>query len=113
MVCTELQNQDDFSCASRRSSTALWFLLGWIADTFPKAVRIKPRAADGLAEMVVPEACEPVMEEIGAGAEVAEAYAMLLTADNSIQAAGDIAQLRERLESYWARHASPCALPWF
>jgi hypothetical protein len=112
MVCIEVQNHHDVSRLSRRADAALGFLLGWVGDRFPNPMR-GPYAADGLAEMVVPEDCEPIMEEIRAGAELADAYAMLSTADNSLQVEGDAAKIRERLASYSSRHSKPCLIPWF
>jgi hypothetical protein len=36
---------------------------------------------------------------------------MLFTADNSIQARGDEARIRERLAAYWTRHTSAARAP--
>lgn len=109
MVCTEAQQH--LRQSTRRSVEALGFLLGWIGNRYSPPSR-EPEAADGLAEMVVPKGCELLMEEIRAGTEVVEAFAMLMTADNSLQLEGDEAKLRARLESYWSRHPEPCAGPW-
>src|SRR4051812_26150033 len=104
MVCNEAQLH--LRRSTRRSVEALGFLLGWIGARFPHPIH-GPDAADGLAEMVVPKGCEPLMEEIRAGTKVVEAFAMLMTADNSLQLEGDQAKLRKQLESYWSRHSEP------
>jgi hypothetical protein len=109
MLCTEAQ--DHFSKLSRRPDAAFGFLLGWIDRKFPNRSR-GPYAADGIAEMVVPKGCEPLMEEIRAGTEVAKAYEMLQTADSSVQLQGDKARLREQLDNYWSRYRESCAGPW-
>jgi hypothetical protein len=51
--------------------------------------------------------------EVWQGAQVGEASFMLMTADTSIAAEHDEAVLRERLESYWAKHTIAARPPWF
>jgi hypothetical protein len=97
MLCTEAQ--DHFSKLSRRPDAAFGFLLGWIDRKFPNRSR-GPYAADGIAEMVVPKGCEPLMEEIRAGAEVAKAYEMLQTADSSVQLQGGSTTTDTQLASF-------------
>ena len=97
----------------RRASTALSLLLRWIAENLPESVRVSPRPSDGLDRMAVAEEGRGLLAEIRAGAEVGDAFFMLMTADNSIAGEQDKAVLRERLESYWAKHAVAVRPPWF
>jgi hypothetical protein len=88
----------------------------WVRENLPESFRIRtaaggvserePRASDGIDRMVVPAGCEDLLQEIRDGAQVGDALAMLLTADNSLQSQGDEAVLRDRLATYWANHGT-------
>jgi hypothetical protein len=118
-VCRELSEAGRF--ADRRPCVALAFLLGWIVENLPESFRFRsaagtlaqrePRASDGLDRMVVPDGCEDLLQEIRAGAEVGDALATLLTADNPIESSGDEAVIRDRLAAYWAKHEAPVRAP--
>jgi hypothetical protein len=112
MLCRELDEAKE-QWPDRRVSTALSILLGWIAENFPEAVRVSPRASDGLDQMAVSEESRALIAEVRDGAAVAEAYFMLMTADNSVAADHDKAVLREKLESYWTKYAVAARPPWF
>jgi hypothetical protein len=90
---------------------ALEILLQWIWQHLPDSVRIEAHPADGIDRMIVPDGCERLLEEVRAGAQVGEALSMLLTADNPLQARGDEAVIRERLEAYWKTHGSAAPAP--
>jgi hypothetical protein len=111
-LCRELvESKGHFP--DRRASTVLSSLLSWIVENFPESVRAEPRPSDGLDQMVVPEEGRGLLAEIREGAQVGEAFFMLMTADNSIAAEQDKALLQERLESYWTKHAVAVRPPWF
>ena len=76
-------------------------------------MRLEPHASDGIDSMFVPDDCRELLREIQDGAQVGEALFMLLTADNSLQADGDQATIRKRLDDYWAKHPSPASAPSF
>ena len=109
-ICRELLESDG-QFSDRRSSTALSLLLQWIAHNLPQSVRIEPHPSDGIDSMAVPADCSEVLREIRDGALVGEALFMLSTADNSLQADGDRARLRTRLDAYWTNHASAAPAP--
>ena len=109
MVCRELRDAD-IDSFDRRPRTALSFLLRWIHENMPDSVHVEPHSADGIDQMIVPDGYQDILEEIRAGAQVAEALFMLETADNSLQADGDRAIIRERLTAYWAKHPAPVAM---
>jgi hypothetical protein len=119
-VCRELVDAGD-RFAERRQCVALAFLLRWIAENLPESLRFQsaagslcqrePHPSDGIDRMVVPEGCDDLLQEIRDGAQVADALAMLLTADNSLQARGDEAVIRDRLAAYWARHGAAVRAP--
>lgn len=108
-VCRELQECSDF--AGRRPTTALSLLLQWVWQNFAESVRVEPHASDGLDKMIVPENCQELMQEIRAGAEVAEALFMLTTADTMSQLRGDEEVIRDRLSAYWAKHGTAVVAP--
>jgi hypothetical protein len=112
MLCRELAEAKG-RLPDRRASTALSILLSWIAENFPESVRISPHPSDGLDQMAVAEEGRGLFAEVRAGAQVGEAFFMFTTADNSIAFEQDKAVLRERLESYWAKHAVAVRPPWF
>jgi hypothetical protein len=109
-LCRELLDSDDRFDA-RRPRAALSLLLQWVGQNLPASVRVEPHASGGIDSMVVPDNCQELLQEIRDGAQVGEALFMLLTADNSLQADGDQATLRKRLDNYWANHTSPVAAP--
>jgi len=109
-LCRELLDVSK-GFASRRPCVALSLLLGWVQQHLPQSVRVEPHPADGLDAMVVPDGCRDLFEEIRDGAQVGEAFFMLLTADTSSQARGDEAVIRDRLTAYWAAHPSPAYAP--
>ena len=105
-VCQELyESNEEF--AGRRPRTALSFLLQWIMKSQKEFVRGEPHCADGLDNMIVPEGCQELFQEIRDGALVGEAFFMLLTADSPAEQRGDEKVLRERLAAYYAQHRSP------
>jgi hypothetical protein len=106
MVCRELLDSD-IEMADRRPQVALLQLLRWFIDNIAAFVRVETRAGDGLDQMIVPEGCQELVAEIGAGAQVCNALFMLMTADNGLQAQHDRAIIRDRLASYWAQHRLP------
>ena len=69
-------------------------------------VQIEPHCADGLNKTVVPKGCEELFDEIRDGAEVGEAFSMLLTADTATEERGDEKVLRDSLAAYFAKHRS-------
>lgn len=109
-LCRELLDSDG-NFSDRRPTTALAFLLQWVAQNLPASVRLEPHASNGIEEMVVPDDCQELLREIQDGAQVGEALFMLTTADNSFQADGDRATIRKRLDAYWANHPSPAPAP--
>jgi hypothetical protein len=109
MVCRELL-ESDIHTADRRPQTALWLLLRWISENQSEHVRFEPRAKDGLEQMIVPAGFEALWREIEVGADVCDALFMLFTADNSLQAEGDLARIQKRLAAYWERHQQPAAV---
>ncbi|MGA9997673.1 MAG: hypothetical protein WBP93_19820 [Pyrinomonadaceae bacterium] len=109
-LCRELLDCDG-RFSDRRSSTALSFLLQWVVRNLPESVRVEPHPSDGIDIMVVPDDCQELLREIQDGAQVGEAFFMLLTADNSLQADGDRTTLRKRLDTYWATHSSAASAP--
>lgn len=109
-LCRELLESDG-NFSDRRPTTTLALLLQWVAQNLPASVRVEPHPADGLESMVVPDDCQELLQEIQDGAQVGEALFMLMTADNSFQADGDRAQIRKRLDDYWADHPSPAHAP--
>lgn len=119
-VCRELIEAGG-GFADRRPCVALSFLLGWIQENLPECLQFRaaagnlcqrePRPSDGIDRMVVPDGCEDLFQEIRDGAEVGDALAMLLTADNAIQAEGDKAVIQDRLAAYWAKHSSAVRAP--
>jgi hypothetical protein len=106
MVCTELRD-GDAGFAHRRSRQALGQLLFWVDNYQRQWVRGEPAAGDGIAQMVVPEGYEPLLEEIKAGANVCNALFRLFTADNGLQAESDRAGITKHLASYWQHHSVP------
>ena len=107
-LCRELLDADG-RFSDRRPSTALFLLLQWVAQNLPESVWVEPHPAGGIDAMIVPADCQELLREIYDGAQVGESLFMLLTADNSLQADGDRATLRKRLDTYWANH--PAAAP--
>lgn len=112
MLCRELLEAKE-ALPDRRVDTAFSILLRWIAENFPESVRTEPHASDGLDRMTVPEAGRHLLAETTDGARVGEALFMWLTADTMMDADHDKAILRERLESYWAKHPLAVRPPWF
>jgi hypothetical protein len=112
MLCRELVEAKG-DLPDRRASTALSILLSWIAENFPQSVRIEPRPSDGLDQMAVSEEGRGLLAEVREGAGVGEALFMLMTADSSIAAKHDKVILKDRLESYWAKHGVAVRPPWF
>lgn len=109
-ICRELLESDG-QFSDRRSSTALSFLLQWVALNLPQSVGVEPHPSDGIDSMAVPDDCRELLREIHEGALVGEALFMLFTADNSLQADGDRARLRQRLDVYWTNHPSAAPAP--
>lgn len=109
-LCRELLDSGE-SFSGRRTSTALGFLLQWVSHYLPASVRVEPHPSDGIDSMTVPEDCNELLREIRDGAQVGEAFFMLLTADNSFQSDGDRKTIRKRLDSYWVDHASAASAP--
>jgi hypothetical protein len=62
--------------------------------------------------MAVPEGYDKILDEIRAGAEVAELLQALYTADTRHEADKDRARLRERLDRYWAAHNNAVSMTW-
>lgn len=110
-ICQELRDAASNDFDGRRISVALGLLLRWVNENLPQSVRVEPHPSDGIDQMVVPEMCQELLQEIRAGAEVGEALFMLYTADTPSQARGDRERIKERLENYWAKHASPVYSP--
>jgi hypothetical protein len=109
-LCRELlESHERFS--DRRSGTALSLLLRWVAQNLPESIRVEAHPSDGIDSMAVPDECRELFREIQDGAQVGEALFMLSTADNIIQADGDRARLRKRLDDYWTNHASAAPAP--
>ena len=119
-LCRELADSSG-RFADRRPCVALGLLLRWICENLPGCLQYRaaagnlctrePRASDGINQMTVPAGSENLLQEIRAGAAVGDALAMLLTADNPVQASGDEATIRERLAAYWSVHAAPIRAP--
>src|ERR1700722_17575637 len=112
VLCRELLEANGHS-PERRAVTALSILLRWVAQKFPESVRVEPHASDGLDRMAIPEEAQSLFAEVSDGSQVAESLSMLLTADTTGEARHDEAVLRERLESYWAKHVVAVRPPWF
>ncbi len=110
-VCNELLNSD-LNSYNWRAHAALSFLLRWICKTMPTVVRTTPCAGDGIDQMAVPEGYDKILDEIRAGAEVAELLQALYTADTRHEADKDRARLRERLDRYWAAHNNAVSMTW-
>lgn len=119
-LCREL-SESIGGFGSRRACVALSFLLRWIVENLPESFQFRaaagnlcqraPRASDGIDLMAVPAGCENLVQEIREGAQVGDALAMLLTADNPVQSTGDEAVIRERLAAYWASHGAAARAP--
>lgn len=109
-LCRELLDSDGHF-NNRRTGTALSWLLGWVGQSLPNSVRVEPHPSDGIDTMTVPEDCMELLREIQDGAQVGDAFFMLLTADNSLQSDGDKKRLSERLEVYWTNHLRVAPAP--
>lgn len=109
-LCRELLEADE-RFNDRRSGTALSLLLQWVVQNLPQSVRVEPHPSDGIDSMAVPEDCRELLREIHDGAQVGEALFMLMTADNSLQADGDRARIRKRLDDYWTNHQNAAPAP--
>ena len=119
-VCRELVEAGG-GFDDRRPCIALSSLLRWIQENLPASFQFRaaagnlcqrePRPSDGIDQMSVPNGCEDLLQEIRDGAHVGDALAMLLTADNAIQAEGDKAVIRVRLAAYWSTHSAPARAP--
>ena len=110
-LCQELRDAAGRDFEGRRMGVALGLLLRWVTENMPESVRVEPHPSDGIDEMVVPEMCQELLQEIRDGAAVGEALFMLFTADTPTQARGDKERIKERLENYWIKHASPVYAP--
>jgi hypothetical protein len=111
MLCRELLEADG-RLPDRRVMAALSSLLSWIAQNCPESVRVEPHPSDGLDGLEILEDERDLLAEVRNGAQVGEAFFMLMTADTSGAAEHDKAVLRERLESYWTKHAVAARLRW-
>jgi hypothetical protein len=119
-ICRELLEVSR-RLSDRRPCVALSFLLSWIQENMPESLQIQaaagnvyqrePRPSDGIDQMVVPEGCGELLQEIRDGAQVGDALSMLLTADNQLQVEGDEAVIRERLATYWSNHSEAVRAP--
>lgn len=109
-LCRELLDSGE-SFSNRRTNTVLGFLLQWVSHYLPASVRVEPHPSDGIDSMTVPDDCRELVREIRDGAQVGEAFFMLLTADNSLQSDGDRSRLQKRLDSYWVDHPSAASAP--
>ena len=79
-VCRELaeSTESNGSFGDRRPCIALSFLLRWILENLPHSFEFRaaagnlcqrePRASDGIDQMVVPDGCESLLQEIRDGA---------------------------------------------
>jgi hypothetical protein len=108
LVCRELLDVAD-DLPNRRAKTALFLLLQWIGGNLPQYVRGEPYPMDGIDQMIVPDGCEKLLEEIRSGALVAQALFLYLMADS----AADKAKLPSLLASYWKQHGAPVQVSWF
>ncbi len=90
---------------------SLWCLLDWVRSNSAASVKVEPHAGDGIDQMLQPPGTEAVVAEIRAGANVCDAFFMLLTADTGYQADGDKARLRSELDDYWIKHPSVANAP--
>ncbi|MFN0021215.1 MAG: hypothetical protein ACKVP0_23450 [Pirellulaceae bacterium] len=110
-LCQELRDAASADFNGRRIGVALGLLLRWVSENMPESVRVEPHPSDGIDQMVVPEMCQELVQEIRDGAAVGEALFMLYTADTPTQAQGDKERITKHLESYWAKHAGPVYSP--
>jgi len=110
-LCQELRDAASNDYGGRRPGVALGLLLRWVTENMPESVRVEPHPADGIDQMVVPEMCQELLQEIRDGAAVGEALFMLFTADTPTQARGDKERIAKQLESYWTKHANPVYSP--
>jgi hypothetical protein len=85
--------------------------LDWVRSNSAASVKVEPHAGDGIDQMLQPPRTEAVVAEIRAGANVCEAFFMLLTADTGYQADADKARLRSELDDYWTKHPSVANVP--
>jgi hypothetical protein len=109
-VCQELRESGQ-GYVSRRTMASLWCLLDWVRSSSAASVKVEPHAGDGIDQMLQPPRTEAVVAEIRAGANVCEAFFMLLTADTGYQADADKARLRSELDDYWTKHPSVANVP--
>lgn len=101
-VCREVL---EGNCDGRRQVVALSHLRSWIAKFFPNPSGREPYPEDGLQEMVVPENCLKLAQEIRDGSRVCQALFMMTWADSSGEEAADRTRLKVELDAYWANHA--------
>lgn len=112
-ICCELRDENP-NHSGRRSRSALAHLCEWIQTNLPESQKqgLDAHAADGLDQMIVPDGCQAIFQEIHAGAQVADALAMSWTADNSRELDDDLQRIRKCLTTYWSEHPAPIAVEW-
>ena len=88
---------DAVELLDRRPFIALGLLRVWIRDELGHD---DGRPADGLHDMVVPEAGQKLMNEIRVGVRVCDRLAMLRTADNQMEVQSDAARLSAAMSEW-------------
>jgi hypothetical protein len=88
-----------------RPLTAIALLSRWVKRTFPEIEPLGGLAVSyGLDDMVVPEGCEDMLREIQDGAEVCEAFDLLIYGD-TCDVESDNEAIAKSLDAYWKAHA--------
>lgn len=106
MVCRELIDKPEPKITrSSRASAAMNLLTAWVASTLVATDDISPWSA--IDEMLVPEGCDDLIEEIRDGAKVCEALSMLDSADTYSEWRGDMSRIEASLDAYWSKHGAP------
>lgn len=103
-VCRELRDSGGVF-NGMRPRTAIALLSRWVKNTFPEIEPLGGLAVSyGLDDMVVPAGCEDLLREISDGAEVCEAFDLLIYGD-TCDVESDNKAIAKSLDAYWKAHA--------
>ena len=106
MVCRELIDKPEPKISrSSRADAAVNLLRAWVASTLVVSGDISPWSA--IDEMLVPEGCADLIEEIRDGAKVCQALSMLDSADTDSEWSEDMSRIEASLGAYWSKHGAP------
>jgi hypothetical protein len=102
-VCRELLDSGGVF-NGRRPRNAIALLSRWVKDTFPEVEPFGGIAVSyGLDDMIVP-GCEDLLQEITDGAEVCEAFDLLIYGD-TCDVESDKEAIAKALDAYWKAHS--------